>query len=189
MKKVLLVIAVLGLVFTSCKKETIEPIQPTPAVANPAEPAEPADTTTVVDTTTVAIDYANDNTNDGTYLAPQFALKICGATSGQNVSSIVDSIVFTNYTKNYIKVKTALDITNDPLLHWGNVSSPSDGSGIGYSIPEAIVESGDSCNVSVYMSADQGQYGYSEYGFTTVSLITEYGTMITPTHYSHSDNF
>jgi len=181
MKKVLLGLVLLGLVFTSCKKETFEPIEPAPAVVDPADT-----TTTIVDSTTV-VDYGNDN--DGTQLFPQFALKICGATSGHNVGSIVDSIVFTNYTKGYVKVKTALDITNDPWLGWTNVSTPSDGEGIGYSIPEAIITTGDSCNLSVYMSADQGQYGYSEMGFTQVNLISEYGSMVTPTHYSHTDSY
>lgn len=177
MKKVVFLLAVVGLVFTSCKKETIEPIEPTPAVVNPADTTGNGGTT--------SIDYGNDN--DGMQLFPQFAFKICGA--GFTIDNNIDSIVFTNYTKNYVKVKTSADITGDPYLNYINVTSPSNGRGIGYSIPEAIIESNDSCNISVYFNADLGQYGYSEMGFTTVSLISEYGSMVTPTHYSHTDHY
>lgn len=173
MKKIVFLFAITVLGLVSCKKETIEPIQPAP-VPN------------VVDTTgTSGIDYGNDN--NGTQIFPQFALKVMTNSSGSefNCKNTVDSIIFTNYSKNYVK---SMDVSGTFPV-WQNVTSPYNGNGIGYSIPEAIIESGDSCNISIYFNNSEPKYCQSEMGFTDVNLISENGIMLTPTHYSHTDHY
>ena len=153
MKKIIFLL-VLGLGFISCEKEAIEP--------NPTAP-----------TPTPIFSYGNGN--DGTQTSPKFIIQFHGDCRINEI----DSIVFTNVTKNYRKISTALNswsgisIYTNPLpvgvlfetseysctgvidgwsgggAEFGGFSGVTVGD---FHYPEAIIDFGDSVVVNTYFS-------------------------------------